>query len=160
MTSAPPRFAAIDGKLDWKVVGYTGLIVGTIFLLATGGDPWGFSAFVRPMVMGREIVPASTVAGELNFGYLGLHYLLSMLFVLAMAPFLSRLLIGRALCVGLLFGFLFYAGNRFAFTHIEVATRSGEAKVLVTNLCFGLLAAAVYRGLIRGRPRKEFDSQS
>jgi hypothetical protein len=144
---------SVSGKVDWKIVGYTGLIVGTIFLLTTGGDPWGFSALVKPIVMGREIVPASASAGQLNFGYLALHYVLSLIFVVLMAPFLSRSLIRRAVVVGLLFGFLFYAFNRIVFAQIDIPTKNGEAKVLVTNLCFGLVAASVYRGLVRGSAR-------
>jgi hypothetical protein len=141
---------AATGKTNWKIAAYTALIVGTIFLMATGGDPWGFSAFVRPMVMGREIIPATTEAGQFNFSYLTLHYVLSLLFVFIMAPVLSRVLITKAMFIGLLFGFLFYAANRVAFSLVDIATKTGETRVVITNVCFGLLAAAVYRGMARG----------
>ena len=141
----------VVGRTNWKTAAYTALIVGTIFLWTTGGDPWGFSALVRPMVMGREIVPPTPTAGQLNFGYLTLHYTLSFLFVFVMAPFLSRTRIVRALCVGALFGLLFYAGNRLAFSLLDAPTKTGETRVIVTNICFGLIAASIYRGMVRGR---------
>jgi uncharacterized membrane protein len=143
--------SSATGKTNWKVAAYTALIVGTIFLLTTGGDPWGFSEFVKPTVMGRDIIPATTAAGEFNFGYLTLHYALSFLFVFIMAPLLSRTLFPKALFVGALFGLLFYGANRLAFSVIDIPTRLGETKVVITNVCFGLLAASVYRGLARGR---------
>lgn len=137
-------------KTNWKIAAYTALIVGTIFLLTPGGDPWAFSVIVSPMVMGREIVAASRRAGELNFGYLALHYALSFLFVFIMAPLLRRVLITRAVIIGLLFGLLFYGVNRLAFSVIDIPTKPGETRVIISNICFGLLAAAVYRGLARG----------
>jgi hypothetical protein len=142
---------AAAGNTNWKTAAYTALIVGTIFLLTPGGDPWAFSVLVRPMVMGREIIPATRTAAELNFGYLALHYILSFLFVFIMAPLLRRVLIVRALFIGLLFGFVFYAANRLAFSLLNVHTVTGETRVVLTNVCFGLLAAALYRGLARGR---------
>lgn len=141
----------LTGKPNWKIAAYTGLIVAIIFLLTPGGDPWGYSVLMRPMVMGREITTASQQASELNFGYLALHIVLSMAFVLIMAPLLSRVLFAKALFVGALFGLLFYGANRLAFSLLPISTMPGETRVVITNICFGLLAAAVYRGMARGR---------
>lgn len=160
MTVRDEHRSGLIGKVNWTLAFYTGLIVGTIFLITTGGDPWGFSALIKPMVMGREIIPVSTSAGELNFGYLTLHYFLSLAFVFIMAPFLSRPLIGRAVCIGIAFGLLFYAGNRIAFSHLDVPTRKGEARPLIANVCFGLVAASVYRGLVRGHAQGVAEGKS
>jgi hypothetical protein len=140
-----------SGKPEWKFAAYTGLIVGTIFLLATGGDPWGFSIFVKPTVMGREIIPATPRAGELNLSFIALHYALSLLFSFVMAPFLNKVFIQKALFLGLLFGLLFYGLNRIAFSLLPIATKAGETRALFTNVAFALVATSVYRGFMRGR---------
>ena len=141
--------------MDWKTIGLTGLIVGTISLLVTGGSPWDFAAFVRPMVMGREIAIHAPRGGGTNLYFIVLHYALSVAFVFVMAPILSRIQIGKAILAAGLFGVLFYAVNRLVFFLLTLETIGGESRPLLTSVCFCLLAASVYRGMVRGSTRVE-----
>jgi hypothetical protein len=136
--------------VDWKSATKISFFVGCIFLFATAGNPWGFSAVIVPTVMGREIFPAT--ASHLSFGYMIFHVALGILFGLTMAPVLQRLKIVAAIAVSIPFGLLFYAFN-YALFHTLFSTHgnSGEIGVLFTNVAFAILFAAAYRGLARGR---------
>jgi len=138
------------GAVDWKGAGKIGFFVGCIFLLATAGNPWGFSALIVPTVMGREIYPSAT--HHFSFGSIMAHLGLATLFGLAMAPALQRVRIFAAIAVSIPFGLLFYAVNYFLFHFLfPVQGNSGELGVIVTNVAFAILVAAAYRGLARGR---------
>jgi hypothetical protein len=136
--------------VDWKSATKISFFVGCIFLFATAGNPWGFSAVIVPTVMGREIFPAT--ASHLSFGYMIFHVALGILFGLTMAPVLQRLKIVAAIAVSIPFGLLFYAFNYTLFhTLLSTHGNSGEIGVLFTNIAFAILFAAAYRVLARGR---------
>jgi len=143
--------ANVANLTDWKNAAKIGFFVGCIFLFVTAGNPWGFSAMIVPMVMGREIFAPTT--HHFSSGLIFVHLGLATVFGLLMAPVLQRLRILGALLVSVPFGLLFYAIN---FVLFKVAfpihqESGGEAGVLVTNLAFALIVAATYRGLARSR---------
>src|SRR5882757_4756582 len=91
------RFHYEKGAVDWKGAAKSGCLVGCIFLLATAGNPWGFSALIVPTVMGREIFPGAT--HHFSFGFAMVHVALATVFSLVMAPILQRVRIAAAIAL-------------------------------------------------------------
>jgi hypothetical protein len=136
--------------VDWKGAAVIGFFAGIIFLFATAGNPWGFSALIVPTVMGREMFGAT--APHLSFGFMAVHLGLATVFALIMAPIIHRFWIGFAILISIPFGLLFYAFNYVLFHFIfPIHTNPTETGVLVTNVAFAILVAAAYRGQIRGK---------
>ncbi len=135
--------------VDWKAAAAIGFFTGCIFLFATAGNPWGFSALIVPTVMGREMF--NTNAPHFSFGFMVVHLGLAIVFALSMAPVIHRFRIGAAILISILFGLLFYAVNYVLFHYLfPIHTNPTETGVLLTNVAFAILVAAAYRGKVRG----------
>jgi hypothetical protein len=123
--------------VQWKTAVVVGLIVGCVFLFATAGNPWAFSALIVPTVMGREMF--GTGGPNFSFGYMCVHLAMAAVFAVVMAPVIHRFRIGWAIPISLLFGLLFYGVNYAIFHYLfPIHSNPTETGVLLTNVAFAV----------------------
>jgi hypothetical protein len=123
-----------------------GLIAGMILLVLPHASPWeGLTSFT-PAILGR-VIPATWNVPV--FGVIVMHLALSLIygFVISMAVINIREL--RAVFTGGLVGLALYLLNLGVVSLLLPGLRGNEVSVIVTHVVFGLVAAGVYRGLLR-----------
>ncbi|HEX4263485.1 MAG TPA: hypothetical protein VH597_04025 [Verrucomicrobiae bacterium] len=123
-----------------------GLIAGIILLVLPHASPWeGLTSFT-PAVLGR-VIPATWNVPV--FGVIAMHLALSLIygFVISIAVINIREL--RAVFTGGLVGLALYLLNLGVVSLVLPGLRGNEVSIIVTHVVFGLVAAGVYRGLLR-----------
>jgi hypothetical protein len=125
-----------------------GLIAGVVMLIVPHASPWEGLTTFTPAIMGR-VPPAAWNLGTLLI--IIIHLALSLIygFIISLAVLNIREL--RAVFTGGVIGLILYLLNLGAVTLWFPALRGNEVSVIVTHGVFGLIAAGVYRGLLRRR---------
>jgi hypothetical protein len=123
-----------------------GLIAGVILLFVPHASPWeGLTSFT-PTVLGRAL-PASWNISIL--GIVFLHLVLSVIYGFIISAVVINIRELRAVFTGGLVGVALYLLNFGVVSVCLPALRGNEVSVIVTHFVFGLIAAGVYRGLLR-----------
>lgn len=152
---------------DWGAAGWAGLIAGTLFMLAEvsllplskGGNAWVAVRMVAAILFGRQVLPPSPTfidaepSSGVFFMALALHYCLALIYVRILATLIYKVDHRTALMAGAAFGLALYVANFYVFTAAFpwFAAARGWASAF-SNLMFGLVAAALYKGLERRDP--------
>jgi hypothetical protein len=140
--------------MDWRAALWTGLIAGTLFLvaaliiypLATGASPWVLVRFIAAIILGQEVlVPINTFNAGVTVVALLAHYTLSILYTLIIAFIVHRWGILLAVIVGALTGLAFYLINFFTFSlFFEWFSLARDWSFLVVHVLFGAVAGGIY----------------
>lgn len=148
-------------NLDWRSATWAGIMSGAVFMmlemimvpLFLGGSPWGPPRMIAAIVLGQGVLPPPAT---FDFGILMaammVHFVLSIVFAIALAWLVSRVGKGMALLVGAGFGLVLYLVNFYGFT--AVFPWFAEARNWVSvfaHIVFGFVAAWAYRELAGGR---------
>ena len=135
--------------LQWGPAFGAGLIAGFILLIVPRGSPWSALTFFSPAIMGRA---GGLVAMPLVVVWL-LHLGVAVIYGLIISRVVSALTQIRAVLTGGLVGLLLYLINLGVVSFWWPEVRGNEVSVLFTHVVFGLIAAAVYRGLLKRQAR-------
>lgn len=155
---------------DWGAAGWAALIAGTIFMLmelvllplSKGGNAWAPVRMTAAIIWGRHILPpppylvdAAPNSG-IFFTALALHYSLSLIYLRVLSALIYKLDAKTAALAGAFFGLILYAANFYGFTGAFpwMAAARGWATI-VSNVGFGVIAAASYKLLEREEPLME-----
>src|SRR3954466_13914991 len=74
------------GSIRWHRAFQASLLVGGILFLVSRGIPWVGSGVVNPAIMGREINAGNTPSGLFFLSIMALHFLVSILYGVILAP--------------------------------------------------------------------------
>ena len=123
-----------------------GLIAGVILLILPHASPWAGLTSFNPAIVGRE--PPASLDFPL-FGVMLLHLALSLVYGFIISLYVINFRELRAVFIGGVAGVVLYLLNFAIVSFFFPALRGNEGSVLVTHAVFGLIAAGVYRGLLR-----------
>ncbi|RYF18664.1 MAG: hypothetical protein EOO30_02750 [Comamonadaceae bacterium] len=150
---------------DWTAAAVAGLAAGAVLMVLdllwssifNAHGPWRTSHMIAPIFLGTDTLKASGYAFSVGVVSVALatHYVLGMLFGLALAAVMDQLRLdatpGHALAAGAFLGAVLYLINfdvlpRFVFTWLATL-RGGET--MAAHVVFGIVAALLYRRLKR-----------
>ena len=143
-----------------------GLVAGTVALLlwqwiamlAYDESPWKLPRMMAALVAGPGVLEDDGTFGAPVALGLALHFMLSLLYVLALAGVLAGLRREHAPIVGLLFGLALYAANLHAFTPLfPWFAQMRTLDTFVVHAVFGMFAASAYCEFSRPRGDEELD---
>jgi hypothetical protein len=135
----------------WKAAWWAGLIAAGLFFMVSRGIPWS-SGVPTPTVVGRELQSPEIVSSSASLAAAALHVFVSILYALAMAPLIHRMRTMPAVLTGALIGCVLYLINHLIFTEfLTPAPGQRESVAFLTHIAFGMVAAAVYKGLSQRR---------
>ena|ERR1041385_1522191 len=144
--SAHPLEPKEQGHLQWSAALEAGVIVGVVLLIVPRGSPWSALTFFSPVIMGRALRNVAEMPLVLIWL---IHLTISIVYGLIISRIVAGLTRSRAVLTGGITGLALYLLNllvvSFAWPHL----RGNELSVLFTHIVFGLLAAGVYRGLLK-----------
>ena len=139
-------------SVRWKRALQAGLIVGAIIFLLTRGIPWVGSGAINPAVMGREIAPGSEATPMFFFGVMSLHFIVSALYALIIAPIVHGFKPFAAGAVGAVVGLvLYFISYALAGMFMEIPANQREWPSLAIHIIFGIVCAETYKGMVRRR---------
>jgi hypothetical protein len=131
-------------KVNWRAIWQTTLSAGGVLFLMSGGTPWS-TAGTMNAAMGRDL-PLGF------FTLLGLHLLISYVYVVVIAHVIYRLGLVAGLITGVATGMGLYALNYAFFHGLATQMQSPETRAFLVHLSFSLLASAIYKGASVPRP--------
>ena len=135
-------------KLQWLTAAKAGLASGGFFLLFPLGSPWSAMSVDSGAVMGRS---RSLHGTGLTFGTVLLHLLLALVYTVIIAALVKRLHAWRAVVAGGIVGLALYGVNLALVAIVLPQFRGMEGRVAFTHFAFGLISAALYKGMARPR---------
>ena len=157
MASTTYSFGRGDSTF-WSTIRWTraieaGLIVGAITFLLSRGIPWVGSGAIDPAVMGREISPGQSPSPLFFVSVMALHFCVSVLYALVIAPIVHGFKNWVAGTVGGIVGLVLYFIN-YAITGMimDLSTTQREWPSIVLHIIFGIICAEAYKGFVRRRP--------
>lgn len=140
--------------VDWKAVGWAGLIAGTVFLLLNlfvvprlmGSSFWISVRLVGSIVLGNDVLapPASAHTGALAAA-IGVHFLLAFAMAALIAYVVHRGGLLGGVLAGAVLGMAFYFIDYYTLSYFFpqfFAMR--HAAVIVSHVIFGALAGGIY----------------
>lgn len=140
------------GTIRWSRAVEAGLIVGAITFLLSRGIPWVGSGLINPAVMGRELTPGHAPGGSLFLEALAIHFGLSVVYALIIAPIVHGFRTWVAGAVGGLVGLVLYFINYAVAGMIMDMDGQREWSCVVLHIVFGIICAEAYKGFVRRRP--------
>lgn len=139
-------------SVRWKRALQAGLIVGAIMFLLNRGIPWVGSGAINPAVMGREVAPGTEATPMFFFGVMSLHFLVSAVYGLIIAPIVHGFRPFAAGAVGALVGLvLYFISYAIAGMIMDTPASQREWPSLVIHIIFGIVCAETYKGMVRRR---------
>jgi hypothetical protein len=126
-----------------------GLIAGVILLVLPHASPWSGVTSFNPAIVGRE-PPAGWDMPA--FAIIFLHLVLSMAYGFIISLYVMHFRELRAVFMGGVAGAVLYLLNFAVVAFFFPLMRGSETAVLLAHIVFGLIAAGVYRGLLRRLP--------
>ncbi len=155
---------------DWGAAGWAALIAGTLFMVtelgllpwAKGGNAWAPVRMVAAIIWGRQALPPppyfvdAAPSSGIFFTAVTMHYSLSLIYLRFLSTLIYKLDRWTAIGVGAFFGLILYAANFYGFTGAFpwFAAARGWVTIL-SNVLFGVVAAASYKALERREPLME-----
>jgi hypothetical protein len=134
------------GRFQWAPALGAGLIASAILLVVPRGNPWAALTSFTPAIMGRPISP--TTGFPLPAIWVA-HLALAVIYGLIISRVIARLHGAAAILIGGLVGLLLYFANLGVVSILWPVRNGSELAVVSTHIVFGLIAAGVYRGLLR-----------
>jgi hypothetical protein len=138
------REAIARDHIRYKAVLKAWLMTASVFFILSGGSPWTSSGLMDS-IMGR------VVDGSI-WGRFFAHYLLTLLYTLAIAFSIYRFGLGTSIALAGLVGIILYALN-FLVLRLLLNLGGPEADVFLAHIAFSFLTAAAYKGLSVPRVR-------
>jgi hypothetical protein len=145
--------ASFFGTIRWGRAVQAGLIVGAITFLLSRGIPWVGSGAIDPAIMGREISPGQSPTPLFFLSVMLLHFCISVLYALIIAPIVHGFKNWVAGTVGGVVGLVLYFINyAIAGMLMDLSGTQREWPSIVLHVIFGIICAEVYKGFVRRRP--------
>lgn len=139
-------------SIRWNRAFQASLLVGGILFLVSRGIPWVGSGAVNPAIMGREINAGNSPSGVFFLSIMALHFLVSILYGVILAPIVHgfRPLVAGTVggVVGLVLYFLNYA---ISGIFMDTSVTQHEWPSMVLHIVFGIFFAEAYKGMARRR---------
>lgn len=143
-------------KLQWSTALKAGLASGGFFLLFPLGSPWSAMSLESGAVLGRSLSLNGT---GLTVGKVFLHLALAIAYTFVIATVVKRFHAWRAVVAGGLVGLVLYGINLAIVSFAFPQFLGLEGRVAFTHFAFGLISAALYKGMarprIQNRPARE-----
>jgi hypothetical protein len=139
-------------KLQWLTAVKAGLATGGVFLVFPLGSPWSAMSFESGAVMGRSL---SLHGSGITIGKILVHLTLAVAYTFIIATVVKRFQAWRAVVAGGIVGLVLYAVNVAVVSTALPQFRGMEGRVAFTHFAFGLIAAALYKGMARPRIEKQ-----
>jgi uncharacterized membrane protein YagU involved in acid resistance len=145
-------------RVQWASAVIAGLVAGVFYLLwvmilmPTVGDapsPWAPARMIAAIVLGPEVLPPpATFDAAIVGSALGLHFVLSIIYGLLLAPVISGMTRLPTLVTGGVFGITIYIVNFYFFTALFPWFVDGRGWIgSVGHVLFGIVLALTYRAL-------------
>ena len=134
------------GRLHGVPALAAGLIGAVVLLIVPHASPWEGLGSFTPAIVGREM-PANWDIPA--FAVVMMHFALSLIYGFIISLVVLNIRELRAVFTGGLVGLVLYLVNLGVVSLCLPGLRANEVSVLVTHVVFGLIAAGVYRGLLR-----------
>ncbi len=141
-----------EDRLQWGAALGAGFIAGSTLLLVPRGDPWSALTFFSGVILGRNVPPSAGLPLLIAWA---VHLLLSVVYGLAIGRIVAGLKQGWAIVAGGAVGLVLYGLNYVVVSVWFPGLRGREVGVAFTHLVFGLIAAGVYRGLLKRKAMAE-----
>src|SRR5687768_5312221 len=139
-------------SVRWKRALQAGLIVGAIMFLLPRGIPWVGSGAINPAVMGREVAPGDAATPMFFFGVMSLHFIVSAIYGVVIAPIVHGFRPWAAGAVGAVVGLvLYFITYALAGMLMETPANQREWPALAIHIIFGIVCAETYKGMVRRR---------
>ncbi len=141
------------GTIRWGRAVQAGLIVGAITLLLSRGIPWVGSGAIDPAIMGRDISPGKSPGPLFFLSVMLLHFCVSILYALIIAPIVHGFRTWMAGAVGGVVGLVLYFINYAVSGMVmDLSGNPREWPSIVLHIIFGIICAEAYKGFVRRRP--------
>lgn len=143
-----PHLAEPVEKSHWQGMPAlaAGFIAGLVLLIIPHASPWERLTTFTPAIIGRPVPPDWGIPSA---GIVAMHLALSVIYGFVVSLTVTHIRQLWAVVVGGVVGLALYAVN-FAVVSLWIPEmRGNEVAVAVTQFVFGLIAAGVYRGLLR-----------
>lgn len=147
----------------WGAAIWAGLAAGVVFMMLemlmlmffAGQSPWGPVRMMAAIVLGPEVLPPpATFDLGIAMTAMAVHFPLSILYGLLIALMIFRLREGSGLAIGAAFGLAVYFINFYGMTAIFPWFANARGWIsLVAHLLFGLVAAWVYKEIVKRKIR-------
>lgn len=150
--------------INWRAAVWAGIGAGIVFMvlemimvpLFGGGSAWGPPSLIAAIVMGQGVLPAPGTPPTFDFLVLMValivHLILSIIYAVILGFIIQRFDIGLTLLIGAVFGLALYLVNFYGFTAVFPWFANARNWITIfTHISFGLVAAAVYKGIERPR---------
>jgi hypothetical protein len=144
-------------RLSWSAAIKSGLLAGALFLVIPLGSPWSGLAFSSGAVMGRAVSVNGTFQSA---GKVALHLLVSVVYAVIIGEVVKGLRGGWGVVAGAGLGLVLYIGNAALVSLLAPRLTGMEERVIFTHVVFGVMAAALYKGMTRTRPERHSHGHS
>lgn len=143
-----PHFAEPVEKSHWQGMPAlaAGFFTGLILLIVPHASPWeGLTSFT-PTILGRTVPPTWGIP---VLGIVAMHLALSVIYGLIISLVVMSIRQLWAVGIGGLVGLALFGVTLAIVSSCIPEMRGNEVAVAVTHFVFGLIAAGLYRGLLR-----------
>lgn len=150
----------IRATIDWRAATYAGIAAGVAATVAQLVLWWAFwdvlpgilyrdARLAAAMVLGHGVLPPpATFDWSVMAVATLIHFVLSIIYSMVLAGFVSRRSLPSALLMGAAFGLALFGINMYGFTMVFPWFAAARDWItLVTHVLFGISAAAAYRAL-------------
>lgn len=155
------RVRTNDRYVTWGAAAVAG-VVGGLAMLAfiavvsvfTGGSIWDVPTMIAAIALGEDVLPAAGSSATFDPMVIatgaGVHFGLSILYAMILAPFIHRTNASSAVLLGTAFGVALYFINFYLFTAWYPWFAGGRGWVsIVEHGVFGFATAATYKAAQR-----------
>ncbi|MGH7477289.1 MAG: hypothetical protein ACRELD_13530 [Longimicrobiales bacterium] len=150
-----------EAGIRWTAAIWAGIIAGAVFLMLElvmvpvflGESAWGPPRMIAAIALGQDVLPPpATFDLVIVLVAMMIHFVLSVLYALVLAWFVSRLGTGAAVATGAAYGLALYVVNFYLFTTVFPWFAMARNWVsIVAHILFGVIAAWAYKRLHRMR---------
>lgn len=154
------RDAEHTERIDWKSTVYAGLVAGAVFMvlemmmvwLFLGQSMWGPPRMIAAMVLGTGVLPPpATFDIGIVMTAMIVHFMLSVILALILAPIIRNMKPGAAVTAGAVFGLAVYLINFYPIAAMFFPWFSNARNwvSVVAHIVFGAVLAWSYMGFVR-----------
>jgi hypothetical protein len=137
-------------RVQWVTACWAGFIAGGFLLFFTGGTPWSSDA--HPAVMGRFMEHPSELRTTSGFIIAFIHLALAVAYGVIIVPLTYKMGPTVAILTGGAIGAVLYCFDYWVLSRaLGSVFGEREARVVLTHVVFGMLAAGIYKGLAKSR---------
>jgi uncharacterized membrane protein YagU involved in acid resistance len=157
------KFTTAGARVDWRSAAIAGLVAGLFYLLwvmilmPTLGDapsPWAPARMIAAIALGPGVLPPpATFDAGIVVAALAVHFALSVLYALLIAPVITGMTRIPTIVAGAVLGITIYIINFYLFTLVFPWFEEGRGWIgSVGHTLFGVVLALTYLAIARRSP--------